>query len=360
MGMTATVALCALGVAVVTLGIAILVRLGRLRTGSDDRALGLMQHQLEALRQQTADALDRNTRALRETAAGLTEQVSNRLAEVNAALHGSSGVVQGVAEGLGRLSESAQQILNVGRDISSLQEILRTPKLRGVIGELFLGDLLRQVVPANHELQYRFRSGETVDAVVRLGAKLVPIDAKFPLENFRRMTESTGEDERQLLRRKFSADVRKHVDAINLKYILPDEGTLDFALMYIPAENVYYEMVVRESGDDEAVAAYAIRRRVIPVSPSTLYAHLQTILLGLRGFQIERRAAEIMELLGRLQGDFERFRDEFDTLGKHLTNARAKYDEADKRLNRFEEKLALAAPAGSAASESDLLPGRQQ
>ncbi|HDQ99703.1 MAG TPA: DNA recombination protein RmuC, partial [candidate division WOR-3 bacterium] len=222
-------------------------------------------------------------------------------------------------------------------------DILRAPKLRGIIGEFFLGDLLRQVVPAHHQLQYRFASGEAVDAVVRLGPGLVPIDSKFPLEDFQRLIAETDEEQRRVLRRRFIAVVRKHIDAVADKYIRPDEGTYDFALMYIPAENVYYETIIRDSPEDDSISARALARRVIPVSPNSLYAYLQVIVLGLRGLRVEERAGEILRHLGRLRQEYDRFRSEFDVLGTHLTNAGNRYAESARRLDRFGTRLELEA-----------------
>lgn len=146
------------------------------------------------------------------------------------------GAVQGK---LGELSQASMRILEVGKDIAGLQEILRAPKLRGGLGEILLGDLLAQMLPqANYHLQYEFRSKQKVDAVVKSGNQLVPVDAKSPLENFRKIL-GVSETEKTVARRQFVRDVKKHIDDIANKYILPDEGTYDFALMYIPAENVY-------------------------------------------------------------------------------------------------------------------------
>src|SRR6185369_5701362 len=172
---------------------------------------------------------------------------------------------------LGELREATTKVYEVGRDVATLHDILRAPKLRGGLGELLLGDLLAQVLPPAHfTLQHAFRSGERVDAVVRLGDGLVPIDSKFPLEDFRRLLEAADDDQRTRARKAFVARVRKHVDDIATKYVLPDEGTYDFALMYIPAENVYYETIIRDAASD--LVAYALAKKVIPVSPNTLYA----------------------------------------------------------------------------------------
>jgi len=247
----------------------------------------------------------------------------------------------GVQRGLGELSGSTKRIMDLGKDISSLQEILRAPKLRGGLGEMFLADLLAQILPREHyELQYRFKTGEVVDAVIRLGGRMVSVDAKFPLENFRKLQAGTTDEERLPLRKAFARDVKKHVDDIARKYILPDEGTFEFALMFIPAENVYYETIIKDdAAENEAMAAYALTKKVVPVSPNSFYAYLQAIALGLGGLRIEKRAREIMDMLARLKADFARFKDDFETLGKHLTNARGKYEEAEKRLVRFEDKL---------------------
>jgi DNA recombination protein RmuC len=248
------------------------------------------------------------------------------------------GAVQG---SLGKLGEVTQRVFDIGKDIAGLEQILRSPKVRGGLGESFLEGLLGQMLPREHyELQYAFSTGDRVDAVVRIGGRLVPVDAKFPLENFRRLLEETDEDKRRQLRRAFGRDVKARVDEIAKRYILPDEGTFDFALMYIPAENVYYEIIVKDAGvEEDSPATYAMGRHVIPVSPNSFYAYLQVIVLGLRGLQIEKDAREIQSRLARLRGDIDKFRDPFDVIGKHLNNARNKYDEAAAALDKVEAKL---------------------
>jgi DNA recombination protein RmuC len=178
---------------------------------------------------------------------------------------------------------------------------------------------------------------------VKLGDSLVPVDAKFPLENFKRILETTGDEERTRAKRQFISDVKKHVDAIAAKYILPDEGTFDFALMYIPAENVYYETIIKDDApEDRSLSQYALGKHVIPVSPNSFYAYLQAIVLGLKGLKIEDRAKEIVAYLSRLQGDFQKFRDEFTLLGKHLGHAQASFQNADRRLEQFGQRLLAA------------------
>ncbi len=276
-------------------------------------------------------------------------QTRNRMNAINERLIESSTLQRGTSESfghiretLGKLKEASRHMEQVGKEISGLGDLLRAPKVRGGIGELFLGDLLGQTLsPDQYELNHSFRSGERVDAVIVLKGGMVPVDAKFPLESFQRLIAAKDDDERVRHKREFVRAVRGHINDIARKYILPDEGTLDFALMYIPAENVYYETIIRDEGlgEDQGIIPHALAKRVIPVSPNSFYAYLQAICLGLKGLQIEKRAQEIMQYLGRLQGDFSRFREDFSTLGGHVERARKKYEEASVRLGRFEEKL---------------------
>lgn len=243
---------------------------------------------------------------------------------------------------LGQLQESTHSMIRIGQDISSLQDILKAPKLRGILGEFFLEELLKQLLPQDrYILQHSFRSGEKVDAVILLGQGMVPVDAKFPLENFKRFLQGSSEEEVKRSRRKFIQDVKKHIDQIASKYILPEEGTFDFALMYLPAENIYYETIIKddETTESQSLSQYALTRKVIPVSPNSFYAYLQAIVLGLRGLRIENSAREILSCLSQLATDFRKFYGDFEKLGSHLGNSRSAYDSAQKRLDRFRGQL---------------------
>jgi DNA recombination protein RmuC len=354
-----TAAWVGLGLAGVAIGalVAAVVVLGHLRSAlaqrDDGGALLLMQQQLDGLRAQLGQAFAGQSQTVGLQLSQLTTQVNERLREsleviqrseasVGERLDNATRVVGEVQRGLGELREATTKVYDVGRSVNQLHDILKAPKLRGGLGEFFLADLLTQVLPAEHvSLQYTFKSGERVDAVVRLGDGLVPIDAKFPLEDFRRMLDAADDDARTRARKAFAARVRKHVDDVAAKYVLPDEGTYDFALMYIPAENVFYEAIVGDDG--AALSSYALEKKVIPVSPNTLYAYLQAITLGLRGLRIEARAGEVLAGLGRLAGDLGRLRDEFRLVGKHLGNAQQSFSFAERRLDRFDQSLARVA-----------------
>jgi DNA recombination protein RmuC len=243
-----------------------------------------------------------------------------------------------IVERIGKMEGTAGLMVQRLGDLARLEQALRPPKARGGVGEMLLANLLRDTFPPeSYELQHTFKSGERVDAIVRAG-KLVPIDAKFPLDNFERLANA-DDSERELHEKAFARDVKTHIDAIASKYVRPAEDTYDFALMYLPSEAVYYELVCGRTG---ALYAYALDKRVFPVSPSTFHAYLAVIVLGLRGLQIERHAEEVMAYCAQLAKDFERFRGDFDVVGKHLGNAHTKYAEADRRLERLETRLERA------------------
>src|SRR5438477_5424121 len=295
----------------------------RVKTPQPDQSALMLQQQLSSL-QERLDTFGQS----------VTENLQQSTASMNTRLDKAAQVV-------GDLREKVGQIHEVGKAAAELVNILRAPKLRGGMGELFLGDLLAQILPPEHfKLQHRFRSGEAVDAVIQIGNKFVPVDSKFPLENFRRIMDSQSDSERIAARKQFLRDVKKHVDAISTKYILPDEGTYNFALMYVPAENVYYETIIKEDvGEDRQLFSYALAKRVIPVSPNSFYAYVQTILLGLRGMKVEERAQEILGELSRLRGDFAKIQENFRVLGRHLANASGSYSETERTMTKLDAKL---------------------
>jgi len=223
----------------------------------------------------------------------------------------------------------------IGRNMQELQEFLKSPKLRGNIGEQVLKDLISQIFPKNSfHLQYAFRSGEKVDAAIKTDAGIMPIDSKFPMENFQKMMKAENKEEKEVYKKEFQKDVKKHIDAIAKKYIIPSEGTMDFALMYVPSETIFYEIVTLDD-----IIEYARKQRVYIVSPSTLYAHLQTILLSFEGKKIETRSKEVFALLRTLQIDYGKVNESLDTLGKHLTNANGQYAQVMKGYSSIGTKL---------------------
>jgi DNA recombination protein RmuC len=274
----------------------------------------------------------------------ITATMDRRLGEldskVDRRLEHASQQTNAIHRQLGEVGRATLQMAEQAKELSQLQQILRPPKARGGFGELLLENLLRdRLPPTAYELQHGFAGGERVDAAIKVD-RIVPIDSKFPLDNFERMLAADNEVERQQAEKLFARDVKSHVDAIAAKYIRPDEGTYDFAFMYLPSEAIYYELVCGRTG---ALLAYAHGKRVLPVSPTTLTAYLQVIVLGLKGLQIEQHAQEVMAYCARLQKDFGRFKEDFELVGTHLGRAQNKFVDAEKRLGRFETKLEQAA-----------------
>jgi len=295
--------------------------------------LGRLRAELVALQEQAGVQLSERSGEVDRRLEAMTSTMDRRLESTSQ----SAGEIH---RRLGELSRANEEILARANDLKRLEQALRPPKARGGFGELLLENVLRDRLPRQaYELQYGFRSGERVDAVIKVD-RLIPIDAKFPLDNFERLVEAETDEHRALAEKAFARDLKVHVDAIADKYIRPDEGTFDFALMYLPAESVFYELVCGKTG---ALLSYAHEKRVVPVSPSTLTAQLQVIALGLKGLQIEERAQEVMAYCAQLQQDFRRFDDDFQVVGTHIEHAQKKFAQADRRLERFSARLERAA-----------------
>ena len=228
-----------------------------------------------------------------------------------------------------------------------LQDFLKNPKLRGNLGEEVLKDLLNQVFPKNAVyLQYQFKSGEKVDAALKTDAGILPIDSKFPMENFQKMVKGETEDERERAKREFSRDVKKHIDAISKKYILPEEGTVDFAIMYVPSESVYYEIV-----NLLEVMEYARNQRVYPVSPTTMYAHLRIILLSFEGKRIEQQARSVLSSIRAIQKDYDKVDGVLGILGKHIGNAYNTMASLSSTFLQLGQKISSTRELGKETSE---------
>lgn len=240
---------------------------------------------------------------------------------LNERLDTAARVIGAVQKNIGEMSE-------IGRGMKELQEFLRSPKLRGNIGEQVLKELLGQMLPKqSFHLQYAFKSGVIVDAAIKTANGIIPIDSKFPMENFRKINSAKIDAEKLLAQKEFVKDVKRHMSDISTKYILTDEGTIDYALMYIPSEAVYYEII-----NDSELYDYAATKRVLPVSPMTFYAYLRAILMSFEGQKIEERAKEILKTIKAVQKDYGKVEESLGVLGKHLTNA---YNQMNNVLGGF-------------------------
>jgi len=283
---------------------------------------------------------------IREQLHGIMNSVNQNLSasqnNITTQLKGSTEIITEIQKNLGSLAETAKNIQEIGKDISTLQDILSAPTLRGNLGEYLLEDLLKQIFPSkNYQFQYSFKNNTKVDAIIRLGDGIIPIDSKFPLESFRRLVEAKDPDTKKIAKKEFISSVKARIDEIADKYINPNEGTFDFAMLYIPAENVFYETIINDSltNKDYEIFNYAIQRHIIPVSPNSFYAYLMVIVFGLKGFNIEQEAKTIIGELAQVQDRFSRFYSDFTLVGKHISNANQKYDETVKKAEKFNEQI---------------------
>jgi len=297
-------------------------------------------HQLGQLSQNVTKSLEGVTGALQK---GITDSATIA-AQAQSAM---AGELKNSRETLGQIQQQLGAVQQAGQQMSesaqTLQNILGGAKSRGSLGEVTLERLLEDSLPPGlYATQYRFSSGEAADAVIFLrDKKLMAIDSKFPLDAYRRI--ATEGDE---ARRAFVTAVKGHADAISKKYIVPDEGTLDLALMFVPSETVYYELLMSTDGKGLALDAYCRERQVIAVSPNTLYAHLCVIVMGLRGMQTEENVRRLLGSLSGLDKQLEKFAEKFGVLGTHLKNAAQTYSDADKLLEKTQDGLhGMLAPA---------------
>lgn len=250
---------------------------------------------------------------------------------MNERLDKAAAVFGGLQNELGKMQE-------LGRSIKDIQDVLRSPKLRGGIGEQMMADLIKQQIPKqNFKLQHGFRSGDKVDAVIKTSSGLIPIDSKFPAENFIKLASAADAEAKAAIHKVFVADVKKHIQAIAKKYILPSEGTVDFALMYVPGEAVYYDIMINTN-----LAEFGSSLRVYMVSPQTFYYFLQTVLLALEGELIEAGAKEVMNYIKSIQIDARKFGVELSLAGKHITNAKNAMDSANNSFASLGSKIESA------------------
>lgn len=231
------------------------------------------------------------------------------------------------AQAMGELNKELGGLKEIGRHMQSLQDFLRSPKLRGNIGEQVLQNLLEQYFPKdNFQMQYKFKTGDRVDAILKTKQGIIPIDSKFPMENFQKLIQSKEKKQTGQFKKEFIRDVKKHIDSINKKYILPEEGTMDFAIMYIPSENIYYEVIRTEDNLDD----YAREKRIYFVSPNSFYYFLKVVMMGLRGQEIQDNAKQIFKILSAVQKDAYHLEEALGLITTHVNNAKKAVDKANQ------------------------------
>ena len=341
------------GALVVSLAVLVVVLSRRAQSSDSTAAAPAYEHLRESiveLRTSNADAMGELRGELQRTLGATEQQVMTQTGATQRSLHDLS-------RQLGVLSEQSVRVGELAKDIGSLQDLLRAPKPRGGFGELMLERLLQDCLPASsYEIQFTYRDGSRVDAVVRSANRLVPIDAKFPNESYTQIAAATDETDRMRRRRAFLQQVRRHIDAVG-RYVSPQDSTIDYAFMYLPSEAIYYEVMTRESGDEPDLGAYCQERHVIPASPNTLLAYLQVVALGIRGLAMQERTRELQQSIAQVRREFERFVGLHDQLGTHLDHAMKKFDETERALARASGAIeGLAQVPIAAGGEQVVLP----
>lgn len=265
----------------------------------------------------------------------MDKRIDTNSQEMNSRLNSAAQAFAQVQKSLGEMSE-------IGRSMKDLQEFLNSPKLRGNIGEQILKELLGQFLPKEiFKLQHRFKTGSVVDAVIKTEAGIIPIDSKFPMSNFRRMQKEENTKLRKDFEKEFVNDVKKHIDSISSKYILTNEGTIDFALMYIPSESVYYEIV-----SNAVLYDYSTKKRVLAVSPMTFYAFLRSILIGFEGQKISQQAHKILSNLRAIQKEYSKVNDSLDVLQRHVTNSYNMMNQVNSGFDRLGHQIKTTSELG--------------
>jgi DNA recombination protein RmuC len=292
----------------------------------DDQSLLLLQNQINEI-----------NKTLGESLTTTHETIQQQFSQ-------SSKIIQEVTEKLTQLDETNKQIVGFAGQLQSLENILTNPKQRGILGEYFLETLLKNVLPpAAYQMQYKFKDGETVDAVIFVRDRIIPVDSKFSLENYNKIIEEKDPSRKAQLEKQFKQDVRNRIDETS-KYIRPDEKTMDFAFMFIPSEGIYYDLLINRIGTMKVstrdLIEYAFTdKHVIIVSPTSFFAYLQTVLQGLRALQIEKSAQQIRQRVEQLQKHLVSYDDYMKRLGSNLGTTVNMYNSAYREFMKVDKDV---------------------
>ena len=299
----------------------------------DNQAILMIQDQLKEMRQTLQNFGSQVENKMGDSAKMFQQQFAQ-----------SAKIVRDVTERLTKLDETNKQVMNVADQLQGLEDVLKNPKHRGVLGEYFLENVLKNVLPPkNYQMQYEFKNVDIVDAVVFVKDKIIPIDSKFSLENYNRILNEKDQDRKEELEKQFKADLKNRIDE-TAKYIKPNENTMDFAFMFIPAEGIYYDLLVNQVGaikvNTRDLIEYAFKEKhVIIVSPTSFFAYLQTVMQGLRALQIEESAKEIRKYVEMLQKHLLSYDEYMKKLGNNLGTTVNAYNRASKEFGKVDKDV---------------------
>lgn len=313
---------------------------------SQDQSIILLQKQISELTRELNSRLTEQNKTIREQMLESNKTIQQQFAissrNLQAINRTSSKIVQEVTEKLTKLDETNKQVISFADQLQSLENILKNPKQRGILGEYFLETLLGNLLPpSQYKMQYKFKDGEVVDAAIFVKDKIIPIDAKFSLENYNKIQEEKDKEKRKKLIKQFKMDLKARIDETS-KYIRPEEKTCDFAFMFIPAEGVYYNLLVYKVGSEVSskdLIEYAFSKRVIIVSPNSFFAYLQTVLQALKTLKVQESVQEIIKNVVKLQRHLVTFDQNMQKLGKHLGTTVNTYNASYKELKKVDKDI---------------------
>jgi len=297
---------------------------------TDDTGLKLILQQINELNRTVDAKIGENARQTNET-------IRTQLGE-------SANLIREVTKGLTKLDETNKQVVSFADQLQNLQDILKNPKQRGILGEYYLETLLKNVLaPAQFQMQYPFANGEIVDAVVFVKDKIIPIDSKFSLENYNRLIEAKDPNEKERLEKNFVNDLKLRITETS-KYIRPTEGTMDFAFMFIPHEAIYYDLLINKIGavtedTENLIQRAAGKYKVIIVSPTSFLAYLQTVLQGLKAMQIEETAKDIIKRVGELSEHLKKYETYHNKLGNSLETVVNHFNASSKEFKKVDKDV---------------------
>ena len=317
--------------------------LQKLEKPSEDQSLKMLQEHLFEI-QKGIQAQDKSiNEQMNKSRDVLAESLQKQFATSQQIIKEVTDNVKSVTEKLTTLDATNKQVVGFAEQMKSLENILKNPKQRGILGEFFLENLLSNQLPPSHfKMQYAFKNGEVVDAAVFVRETVIPVDAKFSLENYNAMMEEKDETRRTTLEREFKADLKKRIDETS-KYVRPEEGTTDFAFIFIPADGVFYNLLSQKVGvldvNTNDLIEYAFKKRVIMVSPMTFYAYLQTVMQALKALAIEKQAVEIQKRVGELGRHLNAYQEHIVKVGNHLGTTVNAYNNAGKELGKIDKDV---------------------
>lgn len=312
------------------------------RSNSSEQ-INMLQQQIIELNKQIDDKLTETNRSLNDQLSKSNQTLTDQFKISQREMQESGRTIKSVTEALTKVEETNKQVKSFAEQLQSLENILRNPKQRGVLGEYYLEMVLKQVLPPEtFKLQYKFKDNEIVDAIIFTKDGDIPVDAKYSLENYNRLVKAEDNESRQKYEKEFKKDLKKRIDETS-KYIRPSENTVDFAFMFIPADGLYYEVLSQKIGnadiDQNGLIEYAFKKRVIIVTPSTFFAYLQTVLQGLNALKIEQSALEIKKHVMKLQRHLSTYEENMSRLGKQLGTTVNTYTSASNEFKKIDKDI---------------------